>query len=254
MILKHSVPDMSKLPGGWHPSNSIKLSNNSTVHKQRLIDDSVFILHDVLSQDDCTNLINFMNSSNNFTSVGIHGRNDTATCGVGSLRTTAWSEAISEELWSKIRNHTDQRDMNNYSSTDWWQLGKYRRWTPIGVSPLLRFMNYQTGGQHYAHYDAGYIYPDNRYRTLMSLVCYLTTNWDGGTTRFIHDGQSSLPIWERNHDDWIRPAESYEVIHATPPQRGSILVFDHRLCHDVECYLGSSPRIIIRADLIFKAI
>ena len=112
-------------------------------------------------------------------------------------------------------------------------------------------MKYENSGQHYAHYDAGFIYPDNRYRTLKSMVIYLTTN-EGAATRFIKDGQDNLAIWDRKHEDWDREVNDDEIIAKSECIQGNILIFDHRLCHDVQKYLGTDPRIIIRGDVVYR--
>ena len=74
----------------------------------------------------------------------------------------------------------------------------------------------------------------------------------GGCTRFIRDGQQARNVWDRKHDDWDRPVEPDEVLMSVRPKAGRVLMFDHRLCHDVEPYTGSTPRIIIRGDAIFR--
>jgi len=164
---------------------------------------------------------------------------------------------ISNEIWKKLDhiNALDIRSMNNFSSTDWWQGDKNRKlWKPKLASPMMRFMRYEKSGQHYAHYDAGYIYKNDNYRTLMSYVIYLTDCKEGGSTRFIQDNQQDIPIWEREHGDWTKEASIDDVIYSVKPKKGSILLFDHRICHDVEQYMGNTPRIIIRGDIIFEAV
>lgn len=243
---------MKALPGGWEP-NVIPDIEGGTVRKHALFGDAAFFLEHLLTEEDCKILRTFMGSSPALAPVSIHGRNDIPDEGTGSLRTTAWYPALSEKLWGCIHPWTVSRTMSDTSSTDWWQHGKHRQWKPIGVSPLLRFMRYEKGGEHFSHYDAGFIYPDTRYRTLMSIVLYLTTNLEGGSTRFITDDQEKKPVWERTHDDWTRRAASHEVRTAVSPQEGAALIFDHRICHDVEPYYGATSRIIIRGDLIFES-
>ena len=41
------------------------------------------------------------------------------------------------------------------------------------------------------------------------------------------------------------------MILGVRPQLGSALLFDHRLCHDVEHYVGGTPRVIVRGDIVF---
>ena len=145
--------------------------------------------------------------------------------------------------------------MSDTTPTDWYALSQrreYRRWRGIAVSPLLRFMKYEAGGEHYGHYDMGYDYGDGR-RTLVSFVVYLTTvaDNDGGRTRFLRDGQQELPIWQRNHADWRERASVNQILQSVRPQQGAVLFFDHRICHDVEPYTGLTPRIIIRGDIVY---
>jgi hypothetical protein len=113
-------------------------------------------------------------------------------------------------------------------------------------------MRYSAGGQHYGHYDAAYFYPDNQHRTLLSLVIYLSTHTHSGATRFLEDHQQHVPVWDRDHTDWTVEAGEEEVIARIYPEKGSILVFPHRQCHDVQAFAGPGERIIIRGDIIFK--
>lgn len=254
-MIESVKPNMALVPGGWEPkpyevpslddpTDCIFLSNHA------------MLIKNALSWSECDLLMDLMNLSPKMESVSIQGRKDVPDYRIGSTRTSIWSSLLAEQLWKKLKIYLSDREhqMHKRSPTDWWQGNKNRTgWTPIGLTPMFRFMRYDAGGQHYAHYDAGFIYPDDNYRTLKSVVIYLTTNKEGGATRFIEDDQGALPIWDRKHEDWTREAYSKEVITKVQPRRGNILVFDHRLCHDVETFTGIEPRIIIRADLLFKS-
>ncbi len=252
MPLIHTKPDMSKLPGGIEVVQPAKLTSTNAVTIEPMFGESAFVIRNLLSAGDCQHLIDLMSSIGVLSSVSVHGRTDIPDAGIGSVRMTSWNEALGNELWRLVQPFVPSRTTNETTATDWWQEGMHRNWKPVAVSPLLRFMRYETGGEHYAHYDAAFIYPDSGFRSLMSIVIYLTTNSDGGATRFVRDNQETRPIWERTHDDWSRPVHAEEVIERVPPVQGSILLFDHRICHDVEPYCGEGPRIIIRGDLIFE--
>jgi len=219
---------------------------------------SAFILENVLSEKDCNSLIRFMNTSDNFEEVGVQGMKDAKDTRIGSLRTSIWSPKVAEVIWNKIAQHLSLVYGHRTVSTDWWQ-GLHADdikspgvvYVPVAMSPLLRFMKYENGGQHYAHYDAGFIYPDDRYRTLQSVVIYLTT-CEGSATRFVNDGQEDTDIWSRTHGDWNRPVEDDEIISKSECVRGNVLIFNHRICHDVEQYLGDQERIVIRGDIVFE--
>ena len=240
-------------PGGWEPSSVPALTGNPDIQGYGFVHG--LILRNVLEAQDCAALIQFMESSPNFEPVSVQGFKDTVDTGIGSMRTTVWSAELAQQLWQRIGPHLMTQYMNPYTPTDWWQGDPGRQvWKPIAISPLLRFMRYKRGGEHYSHYDAGFIYPDDRYRTLKSVVIYLTDSEGSGATRFIKDQQDDIPIWDRQHNDWLRQAQPEEVLYRSVPEAGKVLVFDHRRCHDVEPYTGSMPRVIIRADVVYEAV
>lgn len=257
-IITSTKPKADTLPGFFEPEHSIQLdpipfpSNIAGIP-----DDQAMVIRHALSSTECQLLIDFMNQSDNFEDVGVQGMMDQKDERIGSKRTSIWAPEVAHQIWHKIQGFLQtSKTCDVYTPTDWWQQRKvtdYPVFIPIGMSPLLRFMQYENGGQHYAHYDAAYIYPDPKYRTLKSVVIYLTTN-PGAATRFIEDSQSSLPTQDRNHNDWDRPVKEDEIINKSECIQGNILIFDHRLCHDVEQYLGNQKRIIIRGDIIYQGL
>ena len=252
-MLTSTKPNMETLPGGWEPQTAFKMDAPNPAATLEKIAEQIWLLHNVLSPADCTQLIERMQQSGKAFPVSIQGREDIVNEQIGSVRATAWCPSLAQQFWQKIKPVIPTKKITHESSpTDWWQEKAYYHWQAIGVSPLLRFMKYQAGGQHYAHYDAAFIYPDARYRSLMSIVFYLTTNKESGATRFIKDHQEHLPTPERDHRDWYRATKEEEVLHAVYPKQGNVLIFDHRICHDVQKYLGDKDRIIIRGDLVFQ--
>lgn len=248
-------PDMNSLPGGWEPKINLVLEGEQHPIKRDLMIDKnseAFELQHLLTEKECDALIKLFDSGPVKQNVSIQGRTDIPDDRTGSQRTTMWFPEMAKALWPLMEKFFSNRTMNPYTATDWWQHGKMTEWEPIGLSEMMRFMKYTEGGQHYAHYDAAYIHPNKKYRTLQSFVLYLTNSFDG-RTRFIEDGQQDIPIWERNTEDWIRESTDEEVKAIVRPFKGNILVFDHRLCHDVQQYHGAKPRIIVRGDVLYKA-
>ena len=41
---------------------------------------------------------------------------------------------------------------------------------------------------------------------------------------------------------------------AVRPAAGDALVFDHRICHDVERWDGPGERVIVRGDVVYEAV
>ena len=255
-IILSTKPNISELPGGWEPKlEQVKVTNRGTddaIVIKKLIP-GAFILEEILTEYACSKLKDLMKSSPNFEKVSVQGNKIKKDNKIGSIRTTMWSPELAEGFWEIISPTLHERIMSDDTLTDWWQNNPTRlNWTPVAISPLLRFMKYGKNGKHYAHYDAGFIYPDDNYRTLQSFVVYLTTN-STGATRFIDDKQTG-PIWNRKNEDWSKKAKSDEVLATSYPKEGNVLIFDHRMCHDVEKYLGKEgDRIIIRGDIVYKA-
>lgn len=270
-IVYTTKPKSHTLPGFWEPGFSPfpKQKEISRKTLPGLNSEHAIVLENVFTQQECETLIGFMNQSPNFEPVGVQGMMDKKDEVMGSMRTSIWCPELAEMIWQRVG-----RDMHRYEfrekeseliSTDWWQnfvepkkgydpdfnAETYLNAHPVAISPLLRFMKYENEGQHYAHYDASFIYPDFNFRSLKSMVIYLTTN-EGAATRFVKDNQEHLPIWDRNHSDWNRPVKEEEIIAKSECIQGNVLFFDHRMCHDVQQYFGDTERVIIRGDVVYE--
>ncbi|MFN8607062.1 MAG: 2OG-Fe(II) oxygenase [Vulcanimicrobiota bacterium] len=257
-------PPVGSLPGEWIPSPDLGLHpQNQTIRLESLQVEAhslTLVAHQVLSPSNCQLLRQAMDASGCGCPVDVFGfsgadarggiRTAETDAARGSWRATAWSPQLASQLWTLLEPAIpDERVMQDLTATDW---PPHRRWSKVGLSPVLRFMRYESGGQHCCHYDQSFDYGDGR-RTLLSVVFYLTeaAPEEGGCTRFVRDGQESLPLDRRNYGDWTRLTRDDEVIVGVRPQLGSALVFDHRLCHDVQAYCGSNPRVIVRGDVVF---
>jgi hypothetical protein len=257
IMINHIKPCASKLPGFWDIKECPRL--DFWYPKIHNITPSIKMLNNLLTFQSCDILREMFESSAIAAPVSVNGLQD-EVYGKGSVRASGWSEHIADQLSQVIIRHLGILQCDEHTATDWWQptgTGELvTSWEPVAVSPLLRFMKYEQDSEHYAHYDAGFFYPDGIHRTLKSLVIYLTTN-EIGATRFIRDGQEDDKVWERNHDDWNRPVREDEVLNASYPKKGKALIFDHRLCHDVQQFQPSTEgevRIIIRGDIIYRPI
>ena len=250
--ISKNPPKIDSLPGGWLPDMELKIDAIENVKRIDIIE-GAYVLENVFSKNDTKFLREAFSSAGILAPVSVQGRQDVPDYSVGSRRATAWAPQFADALWKRIAEKFSIREMKDDTLTDWWQEGMQRKWSPYAISPMWRFMKYEKGGKHYAHYDAGFIYPSSEYRTLQSVVIYLTDSNNGGATRFIRDNQTTS-VWERNHLDWTREVKEEEVIARVYPKEGSILVFDHRMCHDVEEYTGETSRIIVRTDIIYHAL
>jgi len=256
-MLTQTKPDPNKVPGFWDindQSNFILKGDNCKPYL-RTENNNILILDDVLDNNSVNHLKNLFLNCGIEAPVSVSGLKDIES-GIGSVRATGWSEIFAKQLSDIIIPFMNNINANDFTSTDWHQDGFHRNWEPVAVSPMLRFMRYEKNkkSRHNCHYDAGFIYPNSNYRTLKSVVIYLTSNDIGGATRFINDGQDNIKVFNRNFDDWLIDTPNDKVYLKVQPVAGNALIFDHRLCHDVEENLSDSDRIIIRTDIIYKAI
>jgi NAD+ synthetase len=248
-------PPAEAVPASWEPPH-IPLDAPVLPDATALpISGFALSVEGVLSRRDCERLQASMAASARAEPVGVTGVR--GSYGVGSFRATAWSQALASSLWRRLASVVPSvRFLDERAPTEAFATATrtgHRAWRVVGLSPLLRFMRYEPGGRHWCHYDAGYDYGDGR-RTLLSVVFYLSDASSGGATRFVRDGQEHLPVSARDFADWTRDARDDEVVAAVQPRAGSALIFDHRLCHDVQLWPGPGPRVIIRADVVYEAI
>ena len=243
-------PTPGSIPGAWDPP-TISLDPISGLPPwQRLPLPHGFAIHvrDALTPDDCARLRDALTHAP-VEPVGVSGVRD--SYGVGSVRATAWSPELARSLYDRLRPALPSvRFLGDHAPTD---ATSHRTWRLVGVSPLLRFMRYAPGGRHLWHYDAAFDYGDGR-RTLLSIVLFLSDAPNSGATRFVRDGQDTLPTRDRDFADWSRDTRDDEVMIAVQPARGHAVVFDHRLCHDVQRWDGPGERVIIRGDVVYEAV
>lgn len=250
-------PDMSKVPGGWLVNTSPALIGCLSRPTVKTLCPNVFLVKNLLHDISCDAINEFVGNAPALAPVSIQGMQEVTDDTIGSWRTTMFNEVMAEKL-REVLYHTLAGWtvlFDEFDSTDWWQGDKKRTmWRYCGISPMLRWMRYKRGGKHAVHYDAGFIYPDDNYRTLYSFVLYLSTN-ETGATRIINDNQQDVPVWDRDHSDWSKEATPEQIVARSLPQKGSMLIFQHRIPHDVELFCDqNAERIIMRGDLIFEAI
>jgi len=252
------VPDKSVLNGLFDVPrdfvNRILSAPDPNITAEPVLDlgDSAILLHDVFSSMEVEDLLTILGRQQ-WVPVGTDGRRSNAQADRaigGSWRATAYDSEFALAIWNRIgRFSCSPRIMDDTTATDW---DGTRIWKAVGVSPVLRFIQYRKGGALIPHYDAPYIYHEGK-RTLVSLILYLDVDeCAGGATRIIADPQAQVPVSGRDLADWKRFGTEEEVLCRIPARFGSCLLMDHRVLHDAEEYSGSTQKVILRTDLVFE--
>ena len=249
-ILAAVTPPLDKLPAGTNFDENILMIGEVGIRKE--ISEGAFLLEKILHADDIKALRTIFQQAPKKEEVSALGlKKSEKEQYFGSERVSLWAPELAEQLYQLLLPFLSERKFNDFSRTDFWQEPAAFRWKPIGLSPLLRMMSYPKGAEHLPHYDAAFFYPNAKFRSLMSVIFYLSSHEKGGATRILKDGQDEIREKERKHFDRNYPALQEEVKFKVKPKAGSVFLFDHRLFHDAEpC---EEERILIRTDLVFEA-
>ena len=202
--------------------------------------------------------------------VGQHGvadGYDPARDPPGSGRASTYSPALAAALWRRLAPALPPVRIFDPQAPD--EREGHPVWRPIGLSPLFRGIVYGPDGALVPHYDSSFDLGDGERRTLMSVLIGIgdlspePRVSSGGTegnpdatapggTQFIRDGQRHLAPGERDFLDLPAIAPHRDVLIARGPAPGSALVFDHRLLHQGARWSDERPRVLLRADIVFR--
>ena len=231
----------------WEPTTQLNaMPKVQSISLPGLYSYEGFLVHGAASEHACKDLINQINNQALY-AVGVDGY--TTNTNIGSHRAMGWSVPLSRQITEVLRqfcpSRLDQKDFVlpiEHPSPHFEFLGS---------TPWLRCMKYAGGGKHHPHYDAPFVNTHEQYLTLYSWVLFLNTlEGEGGRFQFVNDPQHQQlhpPQWERSD----HTAMSEDILQSIEPTAGTLLVFPHWLCHQVENFVSSSHRYIIRGDVAY---
>lgn len=156
-----------------------------------------------------------------------------------SYRASLYNVELARVLWERMRPELELLVKAGEPSTDWNEGEIYRL---VGINPLFRFIGYEKGGELTSHYD--YTTKLGKYKTLFSVVIYLTDN-DSGATVFYKDPQENN--WKKDLSD-KSPEWRGEVLKKYYPTKGKALTFPHHMLHSGE--ETTDFKLIIRTDIV----
>ena len=184
------------------------------------LNDSVFIVEDFLSPQECRQYIQI---SEDFgyedalvnTPQGQIRRADIRN----NERVMFQNEQIAAFLWERAEDFVPT---------------EYDGRNPIGVNELLRFYRYDPGQQFNWHQDFPYE-RDNGEKSFLTFMIYLNEDCEGGQTSF-----------EDSYSD-----ESFDEFQVQPKQ-GMALFFEHAIHHKGEP-ITAGRKYVLRTDVMFSA-
>lgn len=162
---------------------------------------------------------------------------------MGSERASLYNVKLAKILWGRLRPNLELLQQAENPITDWQKGEIYRL---VGINPLFRFIGYNSGGELTTHYD--YSAKLGEYKTIFSLVFYLTSN-EFGATIFYEDPQGSE--WDKNLED--KPLNwKGKITERVCPEAGKALIFPHHKLHSGEKV--KDFKLIIRTDIVAQCI
>lgn len=226
----------------FHYKNDLKVTNIKPfeyLHKPDLIK-----IQNMLTESEVRILTEFFNQGNEHSYYYTDKDGSLSTEKSFSKRKSVYSEHLSKTIFERLSPHLDKILKLKNTDLEFDELTSESLWTPISISPYFRFIEYKKNGELIPHYDTPHKY-DSETFTLKTLILSLTTNKEGATEFYFEDCKDY-----RDHKDLIYkdPIAKYEH------ESGSMLMFDHRVLHQVRPVKKDETKLIIRTDLIYKKI
>jgi len=112
-------------------------------------------------------------------------------------------------------------------------------WKPTGLNPCFRACKYSPGGFFSAHHD-GVFYNGDTHQSIKTFMIYLNDGFEGGPTNFYDESQ---PL--------CKPGLPEKLVHSLRPEAGSCLVFNHQIVHDGG-QLITGNKYILRTEVMYE--
>lgn len=183
------------------------------MRKERLREDSVYLIHDLLTPQECAEYVQFaeyrgFDEAPITTSAGFVMRKDIRN----NTRVMVDDQQIADTLWSRARE---------FVQPEWF----YRQ--AKGLNERFRFYKYEPGQRFAPHFD-GYYERRNRDRSELTFMVYLNDDFTGGETVFYY-GKEKLRV---------------------APKTGAALVFVHKQLHE-GAVLETGVKYVMRSDVMY---
>lgn len=187
-------------------------------------ENEIYVLHNVLSKDECLNIIKPITFTKQYTNDAIRN----------NIRIMFKDDDLSSFLFEKIKNNipfsiTNEDDSHSYVSNEKETSSK---WIPTSLNENFRILKYDEGTYFTPHYDASYT-RNKKEQSFISIVFYLSDDFEGGETRF-HN--SCFP------DGYL------DIV----PKLGSALLFKHKNWFHEGCIVKKGCKYVLRSDIVYK--
>lgn len=210
------------------PSLSIQSNSNIKVENNLLF----ISLSDILSQEECNNIVDFCLSSPLVTMKENTIKEHYGYSTKGIQRSSFYDIDFANQLYLRLKPHLSEIEEINHS--------QYRF---IGLNPLIRFIFYKSSHSLIPHYDIPVNITESII-TLKTIVLYLN-NSNSGHTNFLKDIRD-----EHTYQDYDKKSP-LPIIKSVKPQQGKGIIFDHWKLHESATIKDSDVKYILTTELAY---
>lgn len=222
---------------------------------------SLLVLDNLLSKEEC-DLITSKSSKNVFEEMERKYPSEERN----NRRLIVKDEQTSELIWKRLEKIVHEKFQENQISTTPLGFGVRGEWNMYGVNNALRINQYSEEECFALHKDAQFA-PNGDERSLMSIIIYLSEDFEKGETQFyfpksmnekekirkgstIEEEVSALGGLEKGYD-----------LYSVVPKVGRCVLFSHNLLHasvppqkKANAAPESEPviRVVLRSDLLVQ--
>mmetsp|Transcript_16758 Transcript_16758/g.20151 ORF Transcript_16758/g.20151 Transcript_16758/m.20151 type:complete len:279 (-) Transcript_16758:1318-2154(-) len=210
---------------------------------QEILSNGAFILHNLLSKEECLHLVNSAESIG-MQSVAKEGYRANYR---NNDRVQMNAQQLASLVFKRARPFLHDVSLSSEKQIPGIPPSRYTHgdWKVAGLNEAFRICKYTSGGHFSPHRDADYKRSDDN-KSFMTFMIYLNEEFEGGTTNFVKDQQLNF-----NKEKKIYEALEGTITHRVQPQAGSALCFYHDLLHEGE-QLQSGTKYIARTDVMYQ--
>jgi len=207
-----------------------------------------FVLSNVLSKTECESLLKGVTKSGrNYTFWNPEALDKRDTRNVDTVE--VFDESLAAALWSRVREHV-LKEVEIPEENDDWEYGLEGKWVACGMNPRMLFARYSPRG-HFSPHTDGHVVIDFNHRSLHSVIIYLNTCEEGGSTQLFKPMDHKRKKFIQDAKGRFRLPQDM-VADKALPRVGSLLSFSQHLMHEGEPVGDGCTKFIIRTDVMYK--
>jgi len=133
------------------------------------IDKDIFVLHNVLSVDECKELIDFSEKQGYHEATVFTGREHKMVKGIrNNLRVLSDDQVLADKIWKRVKPYFKS---------------KIQGFKAYGLNERFRYYKYEVGQRFKRHKDGAFERTLND-RSIYTFIIYLNEDFEGGETKF----------------------------------------------------------------------